>query len=256
MVFHYNTFLAHVDDNNYGGSSGGQLRVSQQPSKLLCPASPQVHPNSSLENHLILIILDQNKKIVSAPSKSTSHCSLEESPHPKSSKKFLCNNTTSSPAQHLAAQRPGASAMTWWKTTLATTTMDFLHNMKTATCPSATANIWVWNFFGGCYQIIEQPISSNISGAIIPFKNFGIINTFLSDLYDVSSIWYSAIGVSLVLILALVSSCIFPSKVCLLNFDVKFSQIMKTQKVRHAAGHYSRIFLCQSEIMSTDVFAL
>jgi len=32
------------------------------------------------------------------------------------------------------------------------------------------------------------------------------------DLYDVSSIWYSAIGVSLVLILALVSSCILPSK--------------------------------------------
>ena len=100
MVFHYNTFLAHVDDNNYGGSSGGQLRVSQQPSKLLCPASPQVHPNSSLENHLIQIILDQNKKIVSAPSTSTPHCSLEESPHPKSSKKFLCNNTTSSSAQH------------------------------------------------------------------------------------------------------------------------------------------------------------
>merc|ERR1719225_723669 len=32
------------------------------------------------------------------------------------------------------------------------------------------------------------------------------------DLHDVSSIWNSAIGVSLVLILALVSSCIFPSK--------------------------------------------
>ena len=78
----------------------------------------------------------------------------------------------------------------------------------------------------------------------------------LSDLYDVSSIWYSAIGVSLVLILALVSSCIFPSKVCLLNFDVKFRQIMTKQKVRHAASHCSQIFLCQSEIMSTDVFTL
>ena len=110
--------------------------------------------------------------------------------------------------------------------------MDFLHNMKTATCPSATANIWVWNFFGGCYQIIEQPISSNISGAIIPFKNFGIINTFLSDLYDVSSIWYSAIGVSLVLILALVSSCIFPSKVCLFVCRTLMSSSVKLWKLR------------------------
>merc|ERR1719391_1867800 len=32
------------------------------------------------------------------------------------------------------------------------------------------------------------------------------------DLYDVSSIWYSAIGVAFVLILALLSSCILPSK--------------------------------------------
>ena len=63
-------------------------------------------------------------------------------------------------------------------------------------------------------------------------KNFGIINTFLSDLYDVSSIWYSAIGVSLVLILALVSSCIFPSKVCLFVCRTLMSSSVKLWKLR------------------------
>ena len=67
MFFHYDTFLTHDDDNHYDGSSGGQLRVPEQPSKLLCTASPQVRPNCSIENHLILNILDPTEIILSAP---------------------------------------------------------------------------------------------------------------------------------------------------------------------------------------------
>merc|ERR1719295_1195196 len=65
---------------------------------------------------------------------------------------------------------------------------------STAGCPAS----WLEDDNDQLTSSLQEPLTYLESGHL--------------DLYDVSSIWFSAIGVAFVLILALLSSCILPSK--------------------------------------------